>query len=462
VFKTVFLSLMMALPLFAHSPKIVVVGAGYSGLTTAYELTKRGFRVEVVEARNRVGGRVLTVNVKGHLAELGGQNLLDGGDSRHLLALIDELGLELETRESTMHYRYYSEGQIFDANQLCLQDQTLLRAKLDTLRQTAHNMEEVLKELFDEDDICYKICDALLAGYEGAPIHKLSPYYVETLYHILSGGLSSAHHGQTISYGVIQGGNHLLAEALAKKFPVHLNHPLIAIDKNRDGTYLLTFQDGNTVAADIVVLTMPCPVYNDISISHAAMPPATKKAIASIENGTTAKIAVPISPEKGHDGGIGTARATTFLNRDAYVINVYFYNEHGHFTPETLHHVYQQELPQLQKFYDTDPTVQPVYAKDELLASYDTAVGYSWPSDPFAKGSYSYIGAGQEEIFTSITDMLDEPVKTLFAPIDNRLFFAGEHTSILLDVGGTMEAAVESGVRCARLIEKIVACENCQ
>jgi len=87
----------MIFPLLAESPKIAVVGAGYSGLTAAYELNKRGFPVEVYEARNRVGGRVFTANVKGHLAELGGQNLLDGGNSQHILSLIDELGLELET-----------------------------------------------------------------------------------------------------------------------------------------------------------------------------------------------------------------------------------------------------------------------------------------------------------------------------------------------------------------------------
>jgi monoamine oxidase len=453
--KSLFLSLMMV---FAYSdqPRIVVVGAGLSGLTTAYRLNQMGYRVEVYEARNRVGGRVFTVDVKGHLAELGGQNINDGGECRHLMPLIEELGLELETKQGPMHYRYYEDGQEFDANQLCLQDPQLLRAKLEALREKESNMEGVLKGLFDEDDICYKAGSALLAGYEGGQVGKLSSYYVETLYHILTGGLSSAHQERVVHYAWIKGGNYLLAQALAKNLSVHLNHPLTSIEKSRDGTYLLTFKDNSKVFADIVVLTMPCATYKDIVIEEGVIPEKTKQAILTLENGTTTKIVAPIVPEKAHFGGIGTDRMTTFLNRDRHVINLYLKNGYSYFTPETLSQVYQKEFSHLQKFYDVDPSLPVVYAKDEPLASYETAVGHSWPTDPFAKGSYSYIGAGQEEMMTATTDILGETVKTLFAPIDSHLFFAGEHTSILFDVGGTMEAAVESGARTARLVEKVL------
>lgn len=41
--------------------KVVVLGAGIAGLVSAYELQRVGYRVEVLEARNRVGGRVWTI-----------------------------------------------------------------------------------------------------------------------------------------------------------------------------------------------------------------------------------------------------------------------------------------------------------------------------------------------------------------------------------------------------------------
>src|SRR5688572_16070804 len=62
-------------PLGAAAGRVVVVGAGFSGLAAAYELSKAGYDVTVVEARNRVGGRVITFTdlVPGKTVEGGGE-----------------------------------------------------------------------------------------------------------------------------------------------------------------------------------------------------------------------------------------------------------------------------------------------------------------------------------------------------------------------------------------------------
>src|SRR6188474_1738799 len=44
----------------AAAGRVVIVGGGFSGLAAAYELSRAGYEVTVAEARNRVGGRVLT------------------------------------------------------------------------------------------------------------------------------------------------------------------------------------------------------------------------------------------------------------------------------------------------------------------------------------------------------------------------------------------------------------------
>lgn len=127
------------------------------------------------------------------------------------------------------------------------------------------------------------------------------------------------------------------------------------------------------------------------------------------------------------------------------------------FSTDTIVDIYQKYGSTLIKmgFYDIcQPVIVPVFAEDRTFSSYGGAVGYSWPSVPYVKGSYSYISLGQEILFTLIHEENGEKVKTLFAPIDQRLYFAGEHTSILLDVPGTMEAACESGERTARMILK--------
>ncbi len=91
-------------------------------------------------------------------------------------------------------------------------------------------------------------------------------------------------------------------------------------------------------------------------------------------------------------------------------------------------------------------------ALDVPFFSYSSPIAYSWPNDIYAKGSYSYVASGQESLMTELEEVDGETVKSLFSPIDGRLFFAGEHASILLDVAGTMEAACESGERAARMV----------
>src|SRR5918994_6627361 len=59
----------------AAAGRAVVVGAGFSGLAAAYELSRAGYDVTVVEARNRVGGRVISFSdlVPGKNVEGGGE-----------------------------------------------------------------------------------------------------------------------------------------------------------------------------------------------------------------------------------------------------------------------------------------------------------------------------------------------------------------------------------------------------
>lgn len=69
----------------------IVVGAGLSGLVAARRLVDAGQRVLVLEARARVGGRLLTGTVGGATVDLGGQWLTAGQD--RVIALAAELGI---------------------------------------------------------------------------------------------------------------------------------------------------------------------------------------------------------------------------------------------------------------------------------------------------------------------------------------------------------------------------------
>ncbi len=77
----------------SHEADVVVVGAGLAGLSAARTLVAAGASVVVLEARERVGGRVLNEDIgDGQVVEVGGQWI--GPTQDRLAALAAELGVE--------------------------------------------------------------------------------------------------------------------------------------------------------------------------------------------------------------------------------------------------------------------------------------------------------------------------------------------------------------------------------
>jgi len=464
LFLTLFTSI---IPMTSHThpkkPRIAVIGAGLAGLTTAYRLAQQGLDVHVYEAKDRVGGRILSAYLNDNVVELGGQNILDGGEAHHTVQLIQEMGLELEDYSRNFDFYYLDNDNLVYLHEIIRQKRWKaedIYNQLLELKKTCHTMQEVITKLLaDENDPLAQRCKVLLAAYEGGTPDKLSVKYIETLYHILLGGLSSTHQisdKKTLSYLIVKGGNSLLPQALAHKLgdKVHLNMPLKALTKNKSGSYLLTFDNhASDIEADIVVLALPCGVYHTINFNNV-IPDTRLQQLYKVGFGTTAKTIVPSYSNDYLVKTCADNRVIVSYHKEMKSFIVYHTGQAGSFTPATLPNLYQTNLKLIHKGWNPEFISQEtaVYAHDKPFVRYIHPVAYSWVQDPYIQGSYSYIAAGQEEVALQLEKYAGHHVRTLFAPVDGTLYFAGEHTTIMMDILGTIEAACESGDRTAAMI----------
>ena len=99
---TIGLPLLFSTSFALRSPSCIIIGAGLSGLAAAYVLKKAGWQVTVLEARDRVGGRVLSYSFPQSpnlICELGGEWI--GANHRQVRALCREFNIELQDHRFT-------------------------------------------------------------------------------------------------------------------------------------------------------------------------------------------------------------------------------------------------------------------------------------------------------------------------------------------------------------------------
>ena len=111
---------------------ILIIGAGAAGLMAAYTLSKAGKKVVVLEARNRVGGRIHTLNNESFFkhAELGAEFV--HGNLPVTLNLLEEAGIEYTSAEG--EFWHYREGK-FSKDEQQTEGWGLLMQKLSQLKE---------------------------------------------------------------------------------------------------------------------------------------------------------------------------------------------------------------------------------------------------------------------------------------------------------------------------------------
>ncbi|WP_260755511.1 FAD-dependent oxidoreductase [Mycobacterium sp. SMC-8] len=265
----------------AGGMRVVVIGAGLAGLTAAVELAADGAEVLVLEARDRVGGRMHGVSVADGAVGDGGAAYL-GVRHTELLRLIDRHGLKLASTamagESTFligDQRSTSPGRVPPLNAIALGD---LFDRLEDLVERVHpdapwltpgaqqlDRISAARWLADEDirADAHTFFPLFLGEMMAADPAAISALHMA--FYLRSGGgirYLNAFEGGAQQWR-IDGGSHLLCEALAAQLGdrVHLQQPVHAIEQDDDGVLVRCVSDSDgarsTHRADRVVVALP-------------------------------------------------------------------------------------------------------------------------------------------------------------------------------------------------------------
>jgi len=422
--------------------KIAVIGAGLAGLTTAYRLHQAGIHTDIFEAQNRVGGRVFSTQIQNYLGESstvewGGQSITDGGDTNHLLDLIKEFSLKTHDIVIKLNSNVYFNETYTDFIQ-AIANTPLTFEQVEKTAAQSESIGHLIDILFKDNPVAHQALITRMTGYEGVDAYEQSIYHnLDTFMHAISGGLSKFHDAfsqeknQIVMMG-IAGGNQQLPNLMAEKLKhkLHLQKVLTKVALTETGAELI-FSDKMVLNYDKVILAIPAPLYKKIDLSEAHIPKDILNTIYNIGFGKNYKIAIPFNLRtRNNYRSVMTENTVSFFNTEEKVALMYATKPLKNI--ENLCKITAEGLG-LEK--------QP----------YNNFATHDWNTDPFALGSYSGYSI-------KVSKELDEHAthnyiayKKLFLPIENKLFFVGEHTT-LLDCIGTMEAAVESGERIAKAI----------
>ena len=319
---------------------VVVVGAGVTGLTIANRLHAAGRSVIVVEARDRVGGRLLTEDVEGVRLEVGGQWV--SPDQTALLALIDELGLEMYSRYRTGKSIYIGADGVrrtFEGEQFPVSDTTAaemerltkeldrLAAQMDPLVPWEHPDAEQLDrisfaawlaEQTDDaearDNIGLYIGPAMLTK----PAHSFSALSA-VLMAASAGGFSHLVDADFILDRRVVGGLQRVPISLADRLPegaVHLGEAVTKVEWSADGATVFTGR--GSYRGRNVVMAVPPTLVNRVQYIPA-LPPVQAQMRQHISFGLVVKLHITYETPFWRDLGLsGTAFSPYALVHEAY------------------------------------------------------------------------------------------------------------------------------------------------
>jgi monoamine oxidase len=424
----------------AEASSVLVIGAGAAGLAAARKLHDDGHRVTVLEARDRVGGRVHTsFDLAGHPIELGAEFV--HGENVCTWSLLDRYGLSTIDIASLLNMRAYVDGKLLDQTAYVSDPNNLLI--WTTPYAAAAWMDGGGEDLSLAE--ASKHWDNFFHGEPTSGQLQLwnnafAQFHCADLDEIGCGGLREATHegdGGNITFRVGEGYTTLM-DAIASGLDIRFDTPVRRIEWSGDGVTVVI--DGDRVEADHVVITLPLAVLQARDVTfEPALPARTQDAIDGLGSGPAAK-AVLVFDEAWWPEDL------TFLN-STLDSSLWWTSGRGRADPAPVLTSLLAGSAVGRMREHADPALAALEHLEEMFGrplrdKLVEARWIDWGADPFAKMGYSFVPPGA----TGLRAHLAEPV-------DDVLFFAGEATSVLRPacVHGAFETGFAAATRIAAL-----------
>jgi monoamine oxidase len=392
----------------SHPHQVIVVGAGLAGLVAARRLVGEGLNVVVLEARDRVGGRVWSHRFpNGEVVELGGEWI--STTQTPVIGLAEELGLGLVDTGMDFTSRDPVGGPPIPEGEHRRLGMALVArmSALGPVELERMTVDELLDGLGDQGP-AMTVLRSRLEGTAGVSLKEISAAEIGEEFGI----------GDQGSYFRIEGGNDRLAKEAAQDLDVRLEKIVSSIHQSPDGVEVVVRNE--VFRASTVVLAVPLGVLKRM-VFEPELPKDVTDALDMLRMGDAVKVAVATEGEppmfRRQDTDI-PGWYWTGLSPDGSARRAITGFAGSRLGAETLAAQAGQRLARS--------------APETTLRGKPVVV--DWGSDIFAAGCYSVIGPGHRQLL----DVLSRPW--------GRVFLAGEH----VNGTGTIEGAIVSGAMAAR------------
>jgi monoamine oxidase len=457
-------------------PQVLIIGAGFAGLSAGYHLAQKGLQPTILESRDRVGGRVHSLRNLANGQTIEGGAELIGTNHQLWMKLAIRFGLSFDAVTSDdlfngagLHEPFTINGQDIpseDAKKLHdwmdhLTDGLIelshpidyrcpwLSPNAGALDKTSladwlDNAIHDLRLRTPNSTLLRKALELEFGNNNGVPTNRQS---LLAFLAMIKGGGGKKYWDMSEVFRCGEG-NDALAGALQKSITdsggsVLLNTAVTEIDIQPAGVTVRAITPAGTMQeykADAIVLAIPPSVWDKIRMDpqiaavHASQMGVAVKQLTVLDSRFWVKLSKAPTGSIDQIGMLWEGTDNQSLDSGKQIELTVFAGG------ETASHLLQMADPVREAFYADQ---LDGFYKSEFTAHKKISKFMSWPTEAWTMAGYSFPNVG--EVCTKI--------RALNAVYNHRLVFAGEHTCLAFV--GYMEGALQSGLHAAMKVNRM-------